>query len=394
MKRIFFFLILHLLTVLSSAQTDSLPAPATDSKFEKISTSRRELLQSFLMDDPAGAGLWIDSLARLEDENFAGLIWDERWLLYYWTESFGTLLEEVSRFDEDQRALQYWKTQPPPDSLFEWIDFRINERRFDLFGSIRNAFLNEEEKAFTTLLLDYLLRLNKDEEEWAERLQGFENRYPSSRFLAFVRSIKPHILKPTNKAGGLSGGLLVGNWNGELERTLHSPIAFNLDAYYWVDRWNFLFDGTFGGPRLARDLYVDTDVWPKDDPTSFFTLGLQLGYDIVNASKIRIFPSLGGGIGFLKPPTPEEDEDPLPDYYNSFRFAEFHLSAAMNIDLKLFIKNYRNWHTPKGSYHGIRLKFGWNGLNFGKENSDLQGRMLFFAVNYNFFAFIPRNDKR
>lgn len=383
-------LIFMFLSVLAIAQTDSLPAPKPETKPQKIETSRRELLASFLLDDPAGAGLWMDSLARLEDENYAGLIWDERWMLYFWTESYGTLLEEVSRFDDNQRSLQAWKVQPKRDSLFEWVDVTLNEKRFDIFTSIQGAFLNQEEKAFTTLLLEYLLRLNSNEDEWAERLQSFESHYPSSRFLSFVRSVKPTILKPSNKAFGLSGGLLIGNWKGEIERSLGTPYTFNLDFYYWTKRWNFLFDCSFGGPELSRDLFIGNEVWPKNDPTSFFTLGLNLGYDIVNAPKLRIFPSIGGGLGFLKPPTPGEDEDPLPEYYSNFNFSEFHLSAALTTDIKLFTKNYRNWNTPKGSYHGVRLKFGWNGLKFGKDNSDLQGEMIYFAVHYNFFAYLAK----
>ena len=390
MKRISILLISNFLLALLSAQTDSLPSPLSDSTPEKIAVSRRELLASFLMDDPAAAGLWIDSLARLEDEQYAGLIWDERWMLYFWTESYGTLLEEVSRFDANQRALQAWKIQPPKDSLFEWIDLYLNENRYDVFTSIQSAFLNEEEKAFSALLFEYLLRLNTDEEEWADRLQAFEKHYPSSRFLAFVRNIKPAILKPSNKAIGISGGLLVGNWRGDIERTLATPYAFDFDLYYWTKRWNFTFDGFLGGPSLTRDLMVDNDVWPKDDPTSFFTLGLGLGYDIVNTSKLRIFPSVGGGVGFLRPPTPGEDEEPLPDYYNNFNFNEFHLTASLTTDIKLFTKNYRDWNTPKGSYHGIRLNFGWNGLNFGKQNPDLMGEVFFFAVNYNFFAYLAK----
>ncbi|MBC7774154.1 MAG: hypothetical protein H7246_01845 [Phycisphaerae bacterium] len=390
MKRISILLVFNIISVLSIAQTDSLPAPKPLSTPEKIADSRRELLASFLMNDPAGAGLWMDSLTRLEDAQFAGLIWDERWMLYFWTESYGTLLEEVSRFDETQRNLQAWKIQPPKDSLFQWVDFYLNEKRFDVFTSIQSAFLNEEEKAFTALLIEYLLRLNTNEEEWADRLQSFENHYPSSRFLAFVRSIKPTILKPTNNAIGISGGLLIGNWKGEIERSLGTPYTFNFDLYYWTKRWNFIFDGSLGGPSLTRDLIVGNDVWPEDDPTNFFTFGLSVGYDIVNTPKIRIFPSIGGGIGFLKPPTPGEDEDPLPDYYSNFEFTEFHLAAAINTDIKLFTKNYQDWNTPKGSYHGVRLKFGWNGLNFGKQNADLMGEMFFFAVNYNFFAYLAK----
>jgi hypothetical protein len=199
------------------------------------------------MDDPAGASLWIDSLSRLEDAQYAGLIWDERWLLYYWTESYGTLLAEVGSFSEEQRALQSWKIQPPKDSLFEWIDLTINERRFDLFNSIRSAFLNEEEKAFTTLLLEYLLRMNHDEEEWANRLQAFEDRYPSSKYRAFVKSIKPVILKPSSQALGISGGFMAGNWTDQLERNLDIPYALQFDLYFWNKRWNYLWQAILFG---------------------------------------------------------------------------------------------------------------------------------------------------
>jgi len=29
-------------------------------------------------------------------------------------------------------------------------------------------------------------------------------------------------------------------------------------------------------------------------------------------------------------------------------------------------------------------------LNFGKQNPDLMGQMFFFAVNYNFFAYLAK----
>lgn len=386
MKQIFTILIINALPLLVQAQSDSLNQTVP----EKISASRLELLAAFLADDPAGTGLWMDSLARLENEQFAGLVWDERWLLYFWTESYGTLLEEVSKFDQQQRNLQAWKNQPPSDSLFEWVDYALNEKRYALYNSIQNALLNEEEKAFTNILLEYLLRLNTNEEEWAQRLESFEKHYPSSRFLAFVRSIKPVILKPSKQAFSISCGLQMGNWNGIIERTLATPYAFDFDLCFWTKRWNFVFDGSLGGPSLTRDLWEDNDVWPKDDPTSFFTFGLNLGYDVLNSSKVRIFPTIGGGLGFLKPPTPDDDEDPLPDYYSKFEFTEFHLTAALIADVKLFTKNYRDWNTPKGSYHGIRLKCGWNGLNFGKQNEALSGELFYFAVNYNFFALLAK----
>lgn len=390
MKKSYILGLFTLLTHFCVAQvSDTLP-PLPQNPQVAIASARLQLKQAFLLNDPAGASLWMDSLSRLEDENYTGLVWDERWLLYYWTESYGTLLTEVSLLDANLRAEQMWKVQPPKDSLFQQIDFWLNEQRFEVFRSIGNAFLNQEEKAFTTLLFEYLLRLNKDEEEWAERLQSFVNLYPKSKYDAFVRSIKPTILKPANKAFSISAGLQVGNWRGDIERSLTTPYAFNVDASYWAKRWNVIVDMAFGGPRIRRDILVDGSVWPKDDPTSFFTVGLHLGYDLVNKSKIRVYPSIGGGFGVLKPPTPGEIEDPLPGFYDDFYFNEFHLSAALNADVKLFTKNYRKWETPKGSYHGVRLKFGWNGLRFGQKNDFLQGQMLYFSINYAFFAHLAK----
>jgi len=372
------------------AQTDSLPTPSPENTLEKIANSRRGLLAAFLAEDPAMAGLWMDSLARLEDAAYAGLIWDERWLLYYWTESYGTLLEEVSRFDETQRAIQSWKTQPRSDSLFEWIDFVLNEKQFDYFSSIRRAFLNEEEKVFSVLLLEYLLRLNKDEEEWAERLGAFQARFPQSQYLGFIRSIKPNILKPTNSAFGLSAGLMVGQLNGTIERTLHQPYAFGFDLYYWKKRWSILFDGWTGGPRLNREIMAKGDTWGKNAPTRFFCLGLGVGYDVINNSKIRLFPHIGGGWSRLAPPLPDDEEEPLPPFYNNFIFNSFYGNVGITADIKLFKKNYRDWDAPKGSYHGIRLKTGWNYLNLGKRQEQLAGEMLYFSVHYNLFTIIAQ----
>ncbi|MBN8677893.1 MAG: hypothetical protein J0M29_06685 [Chitinophagales bacterium] len=397
MKKTIILPLLWFATTKLWSQTDSIPTPATDSvqvlsKAQKIADSRQELISSFLLDDPAGAGLWMDSLTRLEDAQYAGLIWDERWLLYYWTESYGTLLAEVTTFNEDERALQSWKIQPPKDSLFDYIDIALNERKYDIFGSIRTAFLNEEEKAFTTLLLEYLLRMNHDEEEWASRLQSFEVHYPASRFKPFVHSIKPAIMKPSKHALGISGGFCLGNWSDQLERNLGIPYAMQFDLYYWTKRWNVLFDATFAGPYIRRDIVSNGDIWPKDDPTTFVSLGLNLGYDLINRPKIRVFPSVGAGLGILKPTEPDEDEEPLPLYYDNFYFTEFHLAAALTADVKLFTKDNRDWNTPKGSYHGIRLKLGWNGLNFGNRNEYLRGELFYLAVHYNLFGVLPKSN--
>ena len=125
------------------------------SKTTQIRKARLQLDTAFLYDDLPTASLWIDSLIRLEDENYVGLVWDEQWLLYYWSGLFSNVLDEAARYNAEVRQQQSWKTQPPDDSLFDHLDRTLLERRYNIFAEIERAFLNEEEKAFATLLLEY-----------------------------------------------------------------------------------------------------------------------------------------------------------------------------------------------------------------------------------------------
>lgn len=136
----FFFLLIHAL----SGQSTRRAIP----KAEQIAAARQALKTSFLDNDPAAATLWMDSLARLEDDVFTGLVWDERWLLYYWLETYGNLTDEAANFDASERERSTWKIQPPRDSLFETIDAALYDKRYDLFTQISRSFLNEEERAF------------------------------------------------------------------------------------------------------------------------------------------------------------------------------------------------------------------------------------------------------
>jgi hypothetical protein len=355
------------------------------SKAVAIAAVRSELKTAFLSEDPAAASLWMDSLARLEDPFFVALAWDERWLLYYWTESYGNLFTEAMGLDADARAQLSWKIQPPRDSLFEWIDYSLNERRFELFDRINRAFLTEDEKVFAVLQLEYLLRLETDEKQKAAKIEAFKKRFPNSRFNRYLQSVKPMIATPVDKAFTLDILFTNGNWNDRLERYFKPGFGIDLGLGYWSKRWNVLFRGIFTGQSLDRDVIDDSYIWPKGEPSSFKSFNMELGYDAVHTTKMRLFPTVGGGFAGLTPPSPGEDEDPLPDYYDLFRYNTFYLSGALNADVK-FNRRNASAETKKDDYHGVRVRFGYRRLNFDRKNSLLKGNMFFFSVGYNLFV--------
>lgn len=387
MKYFLFTLLFNITSLFAAAQTDSVSTGL--SAGEKIVAARKELITSFLAEDYVSTGLWMDSLRNLENIEYIGLVWDERWLLYYWTESYGNLFEEVANFSEMERTIDDLRNQPPQDSMFEWLDFVLHERRFDMFQSIQKAFLNEEEKAFTTLLLEYLLRLEHDEAEWAARLETFLKRYPDSRFGNYISYIKPKIKKrPENPVGfGLDFLLTQGNWRDQLERTLRPAFGVDFGIMLWQKRWSYMFRMVFTGQKLGRDIErAPGDVWPKGESSSYLTPSLDVGFAIINKPKFRCSPSVGVGFATLKPTTIEDDDGNTISEYPGFTFRSGVFNTSLSFDVKLHeIDESEVFENSAKGYGAIRARMGYRWMNLGKKNPILVGDTFFFAIGYAFF---------
>jgi hypothetical protein len=389
-----FLFSLFLLSTALQAQNDSLPKAAPLVPSLRIAAARQELLGSFLADDPAGASLWRDSLMRLEDSVRVALVWDERWLLYYWEEAYGNLFDEVPRLDEAERQRLASKRPPPKDSLFEVLDKTLYEMRFQIYESIGHGFLSEEEKQFALIELDYLLRLNEQEKtsgEWNKRLDAFCARYPKSPFKSYIKAnlyapAQSNSLK-TDRGFNVDVLFSSGRWRDELERTLRSPYGFEVGLAYWWKRWNVGLRCNFGWQKLDRSVIQNGYEWPRDDQTVLIMPALELGYDILNNQKLKLSPSVVAGISILKPPgVDEENQDPLPDYYSNFTFAKGCLGAALTTDIKLKVFDSDDEEHADMSYMGARIRIGYNWLNWGDKNPALNGNMFYFAIGFILFG--------
>ncbi len=370
-------------------------ALAAQKPADRIAAARKELLAAFVADDPAGASLWRDSLMKLEDSTRVALVWDERWLLYYWEEAYGNLFDEVSRFDAAERQNLADRQQPPADGLFACLDSTLYERRFLIYESISRGFLTEEEKQFALIQLDYLLRLNRKEQqsgEWNKRLDAFAARYPESKFGSYLKSnlyapAAPAYQVQTDR--GFSFDLLFssGRWRNQLERTLRSPYGFDVGLAYWAKGWTFGLRCNFSWQKLSRPIYLNGYEWPKNDPSSVIIPSMEVGYDLVSNPKFRLFPALGAGVSILKPPGEDEtDEDSQPEYYSDFFFARIFAGAALNADVKVRIFTGAEEDAENLSYISVRVRTGYNWLNWNKDNPDLSGHMFYIAVGINLFG--------
>ena len=378
MNRLLPFFILLILQASLFAQTDTLHS--TESA---ISNCRQQLQLAFENDDRLNTQFWLDSLQGLEDEQYFSLRWDERWLLDIWLENYTHLFLEVEQFTNGLEETAWYKTQPPPDKLFKTLDTRLFENQAYLFDQIRKASLTTEERAFTTVLFNYLLRLSATEPaatEFDEALNGFLKIYPQSRFKQFIRSRMYNTQPPADWAIGVDILFTNGNWSNGLERSFRPLFGADLAITFWRKRLNSSFRMIVGGQKLDRDIVEGNNVWPKDDPSTFLGFELDAGYDLYNKPGLRIFPAVGVGFSTLRPP--EDEEGANPEYYGNFKFRGWHWSAALQADVKFNMGS----GNVVSSYHGVRIRLGHRWLHLDANNPALQGNMFFFAVGYTIFG--------
>ncbi len=384
--KLFTLFLLSCLPWLLPAQTDSLPRPKLPSLPIRITAARQELRSAFLANEPAAASLWMDSLNRLENTTYQGLVWDERWLLYYWEEAYGNMFDEVVRFGTDQ-AWQQYKIKPAADSLFELLDQTLYPQRFDLYNRIQQGFLNQEEKAFAVLQLDYLLRLNADEKDWVGRLDAFLQRFPESRFADYIRSIQPETPGVSDRGFGFSLSLVKDDWTGQLDRTLKTMYAGEFNFYIWRKGWQYEINSAPGEATLDRQFRHNGFDWLKGDVAYYRTTGLLLGRDVLDNHRLRVTPAAGVYFSSLSPAPPETGEN--PEYYSEFYFSDLHFATSLTADLKIFRSKARLMGIEQGSFHGLRLRAGYHWLRLGRKNAALDGNLFYFALGYHFFVQRP-----
>jgi hypothetical protein len=362
-----------------------------------IRNARTELEQAIRTDDPAWAALWVDSLRRLENEQWLGLLWDERWMLYYWEGALGNLFEEAAIANRDMLTNTPRKKSINDDPLFPLIDSTVLSRRFDLYNQIQSGFLNVEEKAFSVLLLDYLLRLNKDARDWTIRCNAFLKKFPESRYKAMVDYMNPYVYlppasvtappKPNRKKGwSLDASLWTGRWTETAERTLDAPIGFDIGLSFWKRSRILGFRGGFGSRRLLQPVYDGNIEWPRGEKYNLGQFEAEWGYRIINTSKVKVYPVVCAGLQWLTPPSP--DDESVDDPYPGVNYTTFHYGATLNFDFKLKVQQAgKPGEHPAGSYVGARVRAGWKGLDWNAEDDVLVGNLFFLGVGVTTFAY-------
>jgi hypothetical protein len=369
-------------TVLLPAQTDSLMQSilsTKNSKPYKIKTARFQLKTAFEQEDWGEVNAWLGFLeTQLDDEENAATLSDERWLLYYWTGNYGQLFSEVGNYTNLVNEKIQYQEPPLKDSLFDLVDRESYKRRFELVKNMQADFLSEDEKAFGSLLLDFILRLDDNEAQRKEKnlkIKNFIAKYPKSRFNNYANTYMNDEVQTNLKRHGffdLSG--TYGRHTYLLGATFKPYYGFSMGFFHTWKRLDMGFRGHVGGQKIKRNFTDGNAYFVPDSSALVFDLGGELAFTIINNKSFKIAPFTGYGYNYLGVQAQNLDVEE----FGKSNFSSYSWTAGLGIDFKNVLKLVEPMVSSKSPYTGLKVRVGYRGLNH--KNTALQGNQIFVSI--------------
>lgn len=381
-KRFFTLLIYLLAGHFSNAQTDTLfrvPAPQA-SIFEVVSQQRQFLRAAFLDGADSSVNAWIDTLMRgTHAQEVLGIYPEERWMLWFWSGSYARIFEDVVRYNADYIWEMQNMEQPPQDSLIELLDEISADHRYELYDGIQKSGLDAEEKAFATLLLEYLLTPRPTDAEMAEqdgKVLRFLKAYPHSRFRTYLGDYLYSNTLLGKKGADIDLLFQFGRPDGRLGLNLKPFYGGSLGLGFWHRGFTLGGKLTLGVQRTRRNFELKKQNVAKDSTAIHFSLGADLGFTLAKSGKLSLKPYLGGGFSVLAIPL-----DALPENAERSYNTAGYVSFGLNVDC-LLGKPSTDFDAPRRpvTYPSLRIRAGYQLTGFRHEDSALAGNLFYIGV--------------
>ncbi len=346
-------------------------------KTAKIAAARQELKTAFEQEDFGLVNAWLGFLENdLATDDYATTDFDERWMLYFWTNNYSQLFNEVADYERLRLEKYQFQNPPPEDSLFNLVDKFTFQNRYELYSNLRTNFLSEEEQALAAMLVDYLLREDAKPENRKSRNQkseAFLKKYPNSRFRKFVyKNLYNEMVYSKNVWGGDILGVY-GRADGALGVNFRPFWGGEFAVLYGRKKWSGAFRARFGAHDVRRSFYERNALIAPDSSAFLVDLGLDFGYQLAETDKLKIWPSVGFGFSILS----VSDSPNNPDLSQKEVFSSPFFAPALNLGVKFAEKLNE---TPPT----LRFRIGYKIQNFEKKNVELAGNQVFIAAGIGF----------
>lgn len=366
---LFFFSVLH-------AQQDSLQQEIIyypSSKSQIISSGRSLLLDRFMEGDLGKVKEVRNYLVNeVQNEDYLALYPIEYWLLLYWSGEYEKLLTHITGFDQAAMERVEQQIKPSYDMLYTKLSGKTLLNLREVKAKIDNAQVQEVDKDFLLLFLEYLLSNPDDPLKEQQRINQladeFLTSHPGSEYENYIRENLRFKFVPSNWGLAFeffSGyGLFTGNLSDEFKNNIPIGIAFDIE----YKKLTLYLRNYIGFSFTKKEQPHNTGVWKEDSQVRVYLPEATFGYSILDNNRLKVSPFAGIASTSISPTDYDIQKDPdIEDAGLDFTTT---YTAGLNVDFKL------NWNTglltlddSKHSYWFVRLRYGFSAPQFGEGYS-------------------------
>lgn len=401
------FFLLSSTTFLSAQQNDSLRNEILNypnSDMELISKGRALTIEYLKKGDLPALKEVKEYLAHEVGGPYKAYLPVEYWLLSFWTEDYGVLLNEAKLLSSDiDLETGYFKFpenyHPSPllnmlsehDQLSYEVAKKSAESYTPLSVSIDAAQLNDEEKEFLKMWLYSILfsPTNMGDEAGMEEINkmadNFINTYKNSEYNAYTRRFIRYRLRRSNWGYGYELFLGYNAFSGDLSRQFTNNMAggFAFNVLYRDFELSLRFNYT--SAEAKKEITNKGVTWPAGIRGSLVGADLALHYPIYQNRNIKLQPFIGiGGMG-ISPTEQEIKKD--PELENFKELSTFNYLAGIELKLNSWSPGV-DFTRNGGGYLGLRYTYYMP--NYGSKYDMLGGNMHMITLSFGGF-FRPMN---
>jgi hypothetical protein len=323
-----------------------------------------------------------------EDKLTRNLYLQEKILLRYWLGQFKALPELI--VNPDPLDLQISDTViilPPEDDLFTTLLNKVSNQAAYIKTVIeQNDSLNQEEKDFLTLSLDYFLgESHVSQEQLNQQSKAFIKKYPNSEYRNLI--IDSYYLKYEKSKFGIDLSLLGGYHvnSGNVATLFDNGFALGLGIGVVHKSWILQTAIHTGISRPKRDIYLNDTRWEYNHSSNIFQFESSIGHIINDQKRLSFIPFLGIGTTSISPVISTEADE---EYYRGVAFkAKFTSYAGIGIRFKVPKEPIKSIFGPYSSgFTYVKLQYRYSKPKLDAGYTGLGGEMHLISVSFGAFA--------
>ncbi|QCR21429.1 hypothetical protein [Pontibacter sp. SGAir0037] len=398
-KKLLVLIPLFFISLSTFAQTDSLRNEILnyqESKAGMIDKGRRLLLEKFLAGDQEKVREVLQYLVTYEeDADYVAFYPLEKWLLYYWTEQYPLVLQDMLMADSILVSVSRTRIRPRQDVLAEKLLSYLMGKQAEAKLKIQLSDLTDAEKNVLILNLDYLLSDTEQTPDVQEDLNRQAEQYlaafPDSKYNPYVKSYIRFAFKPSTWGFAFEFFSGYGSFTENLETNFNNSIPMGIAFDIFYNRWGLYLRNYIGFSKTKNALPFPDAIWSDGAQARVFLPEASLGYAVLDNRYVKLAPFAGISSMHISPTA--HDIEQIPEYKDVGLSFTTTYTAGLSLDLKLGKTTAVMRHANgEESYWFARIRYSYNQPQFNWKYTGYNGNFHSITIGIGGFGRVLKRD--